>query len=183
MAVTTINMIQGPATCRIAPFGATEPTAGATAATVALAATWVDIGGTTDGVTVTIEQEYSEMEVDQLVDTPESRLTKRGFTVETNMAEATLANLKIGLNGGTLTSGEFTPAMGDSGTRPDYVAIALDGAGEGGFARRFIGRKMLSVEGVEFAYEKDDQQVFAVTFRGHYVSASIPPFRVINATA
>jgi hypothetical protein len=183
MAVTTINLIQGPATGRIAPFGATEPVAGATAATVAPAAAWVDFGGTTDGVTVNIEQEWSEMEVDQLVDTPESRLTKRGFTIETNMAEATLANLKIGLNGGTLTAGEFEPADVNSSNRPDYFAIMLDGAGEGGFGRRFIGRKMLSVEGVEFAYEKEDQTVFAVTFRGHYVSPSIRPFRVINATA
>ena len=181
MAVTTINLLQGPALARIAPFGSVEPVKGPTAATVAPDPVWTDIGGTTDGVTVNISQEYSEMEVDQLVDTPESRLVKRGFTIETNMAEATLANLKLSLNGGTLVDGEFEPADVDSASRPAYMALMLDGPGEGGLPRRFIGRKLLSVEGTEFAYEKEDQQVFTVTLRGHYVSKTIRPFRIINA--
>jgi hypothetical protein len=31
---------------------------------------------------------------------------------------------------------------------------------------------------VEFAYKKDEQNVFSVLFSGHYVSPAIAPFRV-----
>lgn len=186
MAVTTIDMIQGAGTLRAAVFGSTEPVAGATAATMDPDPVWIDVGGTNDGVTVNISQEYSEMEVDQIVDVPESRLTKRLFTVETNLTEGTLANLKRLLNGGTIigdamTGTEFEPLDVDSSSRPEYIALMIDGPGEGGVPRRFIGRKMLSTEGTEFAYAKEDQQVFSVTWKGHYVSKSIRPFRVINA--
>lgn len=186
MAVSVIDMIQGPGLLRAAVFGSVEPVAGAAAATVAPDVAWLDVGGTNDGVTVSIAQEYSEMDVDQLVDLPESRLTKRRFTVETNLAEGTLANLKRILNGGTIigsgaTGQEFEPEDVDSSVRPTYIALMIDGPGEGGKARRFIGRKMLSTEGTEFAYAKEDQQVFTVTWSGHYVSKTIRPFRVINA--
>lgn len=179
MAVSVIDMIMGPATMYAGAFGAIEPVD----AVAVPAAAWTDVGGTMGGVKVTISQEYKEMEVDQIVDVPESRLVKRVFTVETSMAEATLANLKLSLNGGTLAAGSFEPDMVDSGTRPNYAAILLDGAGQGGFRRRFIGRKLLSTDGTEFAYEKDGQKVLKVVFSGHYVTSTIKPFRVLNAVA
>jgi len=177
--VSVIDMIMGPATLYAGVFGSTEPADAVAAPAVA----FTDVGGPLDGVKVKISQEYKNMEVDQLVDIPESRLIKRLFTVETNMAEATLANLKLSLNGGLLATGSFEPEQVDSGTRPNYSALILDGAGQGGFRRRFIGRKMLSTDGTEFAYEKDGQKVFKVVFTGHFVSTAIRPFRVVNATS
>lgn len=180
MAVSVIDMIMGPATIYTGAFGATEPAD----AVAAPGAAFTDAGGTMGGVSVEITQEYKELEVDQLVDVPESRLTKRLFVVKTQLTEATLANLKLTLNGGTITTGttdSFDPSMTDSGTRPTYAAMILDGPGQGGFKRRFIARKVLSTEGVKFAYEKDGQKVFEVGFKGHYVSQSVMPFRVLNA--
>lgn len=185
MGVNTLNLIQGPATLYAAVFGATEE------ATVSapLSAPWVDVGGTMGGVTVKIAQEYSDLEVDQIPDVPETRLVKRSFSIETNLAEATLSNLKLTLNGGTLTIGvapaddTYEPDAGDSTARPAYIALALEGQGDKGFKRRLYGRKMLSTAGSEFAYQKDGQNVLKVTWSGFYVSPSIRPFRVSNAKA
>jgi hypothetical protein len=50
-------------------------------------------GGTQDGVKLSVDQTYSELEVDQITVRVGSRLTKRDFTVKTSLAEATLENL------------------------------------------------------------------------------------------
>lgn len=56
-----------------------------------------DIGGTNDGVEITEEEEYSEIHCDQILGPLARSLNSRKFTVITNLAELTLANLKIAL--------------------------------------------------------------------------------------
>ena len=86
MAVTTTNLIMGPADLYIGSFGATEPLD--TAVNVSPAASsWTDLGGTQDGVKLSVDQTYTPLEVDQIVDEPGARLTKRMFTIETNLAD------------------------------------------------------------------------------------------------
>jgi hypothetical protein len=41
-------------------------------------------------------------------------------------------------------------------------------------------RKVLSSDNVEFAYKKEDQTVFSVTWSVHYVSSSIAPFKIVD---
>lgn len=188
MAVTTTNLVLGPANLYVAEFGATE-TALTTLSALSGAVTavgWTDLGGTNDGVTLTIAQEYTELEVDQIVDLPESRITSRRFTIETNLAELTLANLDLALGGGSVpvTAGgtmTYEPASGNSGASPKYKCLIVDGYAPGGLRRRIIIRKVLSVEDVEFAYNKEDQAVYSVTFSAHYVSEAIKPFKIIDA--
>ncbi|NIB31141.1 hypothetical protein HBB16_04465 [Pseudonocardia sp. MCCB 268] len=48
---------------------------------------------------------YTELAVDQIVDVPGRRLTKRDMTLQTNMAEPTLENLAVAMNAGTVTAG------------------------------------------------------------------------------
>lgn len=190
MPVTATNLIAGPADLYIATFGAAEPDDDAIAS--APAAPWVDAGGTQDGVTITINQEFFELEVDQIVDVPGRRLTKRDLQVTTNLAEATLENLRAALNGGTITTEAGTeayePTNDNSATQPTYRAIILDGwapqttAGASA-RRRIIVRKVLSIDNVESAYKKDEQTLFPVTFAAHYVSSAVRPFRVVDATA
>ena len=43
-----------------------------------------------------------------------------------------------------------------------------------------ILRKVLSSDNVEFAYKKEDQTVFSVTWSVHYVSNSIAPFKIVD---
>jgi hypothetical protein len=187
MAVTTTNLIAGPADLYIATFGAAEPldTDIANAPGVA----WTDLGGTQDGVTLAINQEFFELEVDQIVDVPGRRLVKRDLQITTNLAEATLTALQAALNGGTVTpatgSKAYEPTNDNSATQPTYRAVLVDGwapqttAGASA-RRRIIVRKVLSIENVETAYKKDEQSLFPVTFAAHYVSSAVKPFRVID---
>lgn len=147
---------------------------------------WTDVGGTSDGVTLTVNQEFTELAVDQIVDVPGRRLTKRDMTIGTNLAEPTLDNLVIAMNGGTQASGSgfesLEPAFATSATQPTYRALLFDGYAPGGFQRRVILRKGLSTANIESAYKKDGQTLFPVLFNAHYVSSSIAPFKVIDGT-
>lgn len=190
MAVTTTNLIQGPGTLYTGAFGATEP-AQTLAATVAAPSTgWTDVGGTTDGVTLTIAQEFSELAVDQIVDVAGRRLTKRDLSLKTNLAEATLENLAVSMNqlrsavdSGTTDLLILEPTDDTSATQPQYHAVIVDGFSPSQFRRRVVVRKVLSTDNVEFAYSKENQTVFSVTWSAHYVSSSIKPFVIIDAEA
>lgn len=178
MSVTVSNLVQGPATLYLAAFGASEPVD----ATSTPSSAWSDIGGTTDGTELTINQEYKELEVDQIVDVPGRRLVKRDMQVKTNMAEPTLHNLKYALNGGTVSTGgdSYVPANNSSATQPTYMALLIDGFSAEGAARRVILRKVLSIDNVSFAYKKDAQTVYSVTWGAHYVSSVIEPFHILD---
>lgn len=187
MATTVSNLVLGPATLYVADFGASEATLTTLANLGTAPATpWRDLGATTDGVTLTIEQEYAELEADQILDRAGSRLIKRNFTIETNMAELTLENLKAALNGGAITTATgtstYSPIVKPNSAEPDYLALIIDGHAPSGKARRIIVRKALSTEGVKFAYGKEDQSVFSVSFTAHYVTDAIAPFIIVDAS-
>jgi hypothetical protein len=189
MAVTVANLVQGPAALYIASFGASEP-ADNTVGTAPASATWTDLGGTVDGVDLSIKQEYKELEVDQVVDIPGRRLVKRDMTVKTKLAEPTFANLVYALNDGTTATGtgykNFTPAFTDSATQPTYRALLLHGwaaaSGGGGQSKRrmVILRRVLSSDDVELSYTKDKQTLLTVTWSVHYVDNATAPFKIID---
>jgi hypothetical protein len=188
MAVTATNLLAGPASLYAGVFGATEPldTALNDAPT---SPAWRALGGTNDGATMNISQEYYQFEIDQLTMAPESRMTELGITLATNLAEATLENLAQAMNElqaavvtGTGTK-SFEPTVVDSSVSPNYAALILDGHAPAGFRRRVIARKCLSTEGVETAYKKDGMTLFPVTWTLHWVSDSIKPIRCIDGTA
>lgn len=193
MAVTVTNLIQGPGTLyKGTQFTTTYSQAaepGDTAVNASPSATaWTDVGGTQDGVNLEIGREYAELEVDQIVDVPERRLTKREFAIATNLAEATIENLALAMNevAATVITGSgnktFSPTPGSSATQPNYVPLILDGYAPSQLRRRVIGRKMLSIDPIAIAYRKDAQAVWTVRWAGHYVDASTPLFKVIDQT-
>jgi hypothetical protein len=186
MAVVATNLIMGPADLYIGNFGSVEPLDTVINTTPAASA-WTDLGGTQDGVKMTVDQTYTPLEVDQIVDEPGARLTKRLFTIETNLAEATLENLRYLLNDGTAASGagfkSYEPVYASSATQPTYRAVILDGYAPGQLRRRFIVRKCLSNDKVETTYKKDGQTLFTVKWQGFYVSPSVAPFKIIDATS
>lgn len=184
MAVVASNLTLGPGTLYRGAEGATEPLETAVA-TAPDSGAWTDVGATSDGVTLSLELEYTEMTVDQSVDRIGSRLTARTMTLATNLAEVTLENLSFALNaGGTISTGtgykSFEPANDTSATQPTYSALIFDGIAPGGGNRRVVGRRMLSTENVEFAYTKDEMTVYSVTFTAHYVDGSTPPFQIVD---
>ncbi|MFD1309733.1 MULTISPECIES: phage tail tube protein [Streptomyces] len=186
MAVTTTNLIQGPSTLYSGVFGATEPTDTAVNTTPAASA-WTDLGGTQDGVKLSIDQTYSELEVDQITLRVGSRLTKADFTIETSLAEPTLENLSLSLNGGTAASGSgwksFDPNVSSSATQPNYFAVIMDGYAPGQFRRRIIGRRMLNTDSSELSYTKDKQTLIPIKLAGHYVSSVTAPFHIVDQTS
>lgn len=182
MAVTVTNLTQGPGTLYTGAFGVAEPADTAVASPPGVG--WTDVGGTSDGVTLNVMQEYSELSVDQIVDVPGRRLTKRDMSLATNLAEPTLENLAIAMNAGTAAAGagfkSLEPSYATSATQPTYKALLFDGWAPGGFVRRVILRKGLSTANVEASYKKDAQTLFPVTFNAHYVTSAIAPFKVID---
>lgn len=188
MAVTVTNLIMGPGTMYQGLFGATEPpdfNVNLTPPT----SSWTDVGGTLNGITLSIDQSYTELMVDQLVDSIGRRLTKREFLVTTQLAEPTLQNLSMALNGSTQTSGATSaagtygtiePLYATSATQPTYIALLIDGFSPNSLRRRVIFRRMLSTAKVDTAMDKAKQTVFTVSFNGHYVSSVIAPFHLVD---
>lgn len=183
MAVTVTNLVMGPADLYKGAFGAAEPADTAVNTTPAASA-WTDIGGTDGGLKLSVDQKYTELKVDQLVDRVGSRLTSREFMLETNLAEPTLANLSLALNGGTQATGagfaNYDPLYASSATQPTYTALLFDGYSPNSKRRRVIVRKTLSTDKVDTSYEKDGQTFLPVKFTGHYVTSSIAPIHVVD---
>jgi hypothetical protein len=188
VAVTSANLVAGPAVVYYGSFGATEPAASAVSSAPS-SAVWTDLGGTNDGVKINIDLNYFELEVDQIVDRVGSRLEKREITVETNLAEATLTNLKQAVNGGTISATAayqtFDPLNDNSATQPNYYALIIDGFAPLGTAgasasarRRFIVRKVLNTDAVGMEYKKDGQTFIPVKLTAHYVSSTTGPFAI-----
>ena|SRR5687767_1562896 len=153
------------------------------------ASAWTYTGFTSDGITINIDQSFSEMRVDQLADRVGTKLTERQLTLQANLAEATLANLSLGFNGGTITTAAsnsyFEPVYDGTELQPTYIAVLFDGyapASSAGVSkrRRIILRKAISTESVESAYKKDSLTLVPVTFTSHYVSETVAPFRIID---
>lgn len=187
MAVVSSNLIQGPGDLYTGSFGAVEPADNAVG-TAPASATWRDVGGTQEGVTINVGQEFSELSVDQVIDRVESRRTSRSITFATSLAEATLENLAFVLNGGTVATGTgyktYDPDAAGVASQPSYFALIVDGwapmVANQARRRRIIGRKALNIEGVETAYQKDGQTLFPVSFQLHYVSGSVLPFHITD---
>jgi hypothetical protein len=127
MSINVTNLIAGPATLYIDDVGATEPVN----ATDPITGGWVDIGGTNDGVNVTIAQAFESVSSDQTVDILASLPTERSVNVETSLMERTLTNVKLACNGGTLITGAttdtFEPISNTVDTPPTYKAALLKG--------------------------------------------------------
>ncbi len=182
--VTGLNILAGPAALYVGDYGAVEPADTAVNAAPAASA-WRDLGATNDGLTVTVGQEFFVMTVDQVPDVVGRRMTQRDVRFATNLAEATLDNLAMVVNDAESASGagyrSVTFGYGLSAMFPTYRASIVDGYAPGiSKRRRFIARKVLSVESVETAYKKDGMTLYPVTFGCHFVDSNTPPTKTID---
>lgn len=187
MAVTATNLTMGPGTLYKGDFGATEP-ADSAVNSAPHASAWTDLGATDGGVKLTIDLKYAELTCDQIIDKVGRRLTERELILETNLAEPTLDNLRLAINGGTPSSGSgwaaFDPLNVTSATQPLYFANIMDGFAPGNSGtRRVIARRCLNTGKIEAAYSKDKQTFIPVSLAAHYVSSVITPFHVVDYVA
>lgn len=189
MSVNPINLVLGPATFRVAPFGTAEPLDSAVASDPSVS--WVDAGGTDNGVIFEIDGTYTGLTVDQIIMEVGARLTELKPTVTTVLSEITLGNLNTALNGiGTTGSGSgygtFDLNVTSAATQPAYSALMIDGWAPGNVTsgaarrRRVIVRKALSAPKVKLAYDKKTQQGLETSWGLYYVSSSITPVHIVD---
>lgn len=184
------QVIMGAATMYNGLYQATEPT-DAAVNTTPQASAWTNTGFTNDGASIMLNQEFATMTVDQISDIIGRKMTQRDVQVKTNLAEATLENLTLGLNSGTITTGsgfkKYTPVFNGNELQPTYFAVMLDGFAPASAAgvskrRRFILRKCLSIDNIEVAYKKGDMTLVPVTIGCHYIDTTTAPFVIIDET-
>src|ERR1700735_1422572 len=194
MAVDAFNIVMGPATLYFGAFGATEPADSAVASPPS-GAVWTDFGGPSDGTALGLEVErtYTDLMVDQLIDSVGARLTKRLLQVSATLEEATMQNMLAAQNQlGTIGSGSgfatFDPITAQSSTQPTYTSLIIDGwaptLNTGAAARRgIIVRKCLSATKLAMSFEKAKPSLFTTVWTGYYVSSTVTPYHVVDQTS
>jgi hypothetical protein len=193
IAVTPANLVVGPARLYVAPFGSVEPADSAVTPngpTTPPGAPWTDVGGTDGGVTLELDNTYTDLQVDQLTLNVGARLTEMKITVTAKLSEMTLGNLQTALNNiGTLGGGTGYSTLdipvGATSTQPTYAGLIIDGwaptlASGQPALRRVIVRKVLSQVKASLTYDKKTQQGLSCTFSAYYVSSSIAPLHLVD---
>lgn len=176
MVVKTKNLIQGPASIYYGAFGAVEP-ADITVAVDSVPG-FADMGGTKDGVTLSVADEFSALTVDQIMMEVGRVRTGRVVTVGTNLAEATLENIARALNNSAPVDNVLELDNGLEAVDPEAACIIIEGIAPGGKRRRITLRRTHQTENVEMAYKKDEQTVVPVVFTALWVSATMAALRI-----
>lgn len=160
-------------------------TGSAAGALEAATTTWKHAGFTTEGIEVEYSPEFTDVEVDQLLDAALIYKTKQTVTVNTTLAEGTLENLQFvwGLPGSALrTSGnDFSGAAltagdkevgiseGALGDYPVERSLAFVGSGpriSGQKTERVYHlRRVLQTEASSFGLKRAETTMFPVSFR------------------
>jgi len=126
----------------------------------------VDVGYTEDGVSITVEREYYDVEADQSICILEKKKIREKVRLVTNILEATLENLKIvfGIGNAVATvSGVKTLSFGGDTGVAEHLLV-FTGKAPGGFVRTFTAYKAVSIESGEHGYKKGEKTVVPVTF-------------------
>lgn len=185
------NAVAGPADIYTGLFQAVEP-ADSLVNTAPPSSSWTFAGGTLGGATVNFNQAFFTLRMDQTPYPIGNRPTEITPQVVVELAEPTLANLKLSLiNNGTVVSSSgystYDPPNDVTVYQPTYSALIVHGWAPQSTAgvtkrRMFIVRKVLSTANVGLPYKKDGQTVVPVTFTAHYVSGSVKPYHIIDET-
>lgn len=149
---------------------------------------WFSAGFTTEGVEVEYTPEFTDVEVDQLLDAAQIYKTRQSFSVRTTLAEATLENLQIvwampkealvkyathstGFDGETLVEGDslLGIAGGSLGEYPVERSLAFVGNAprKPGYRteRVYHIRRVLQTEASSHGLRRGESTTFPVSFR------------------
>jgi hypothetical protein len=139
-------------------------------------ADWKHTGFTSEGVEVSYEPDYGEVEVDQLLDSAKLFKQSMKVTVNTTFSEATLENLLIvwGQQNTTLAStttektlGIAAGALGDEPTERSVAFVGPAPRAAAGTKRERVYhvRRALSIESSSHSLKRNEATVFPVSFR------------------
>lgn len=193
MSVTPSNILAGAGSLYYASYGTTFPAD--TTATVAGGppAGFTDFGGTEGGLDLVVEQKLKMKKVDQVLLSVGAYPTEETIQLKTKLAEATVANLNVGLNNkfvltpqATYTTADYQATVGSQ--QLSYISLIFDGwaptlASNAPARRRACAYKVLSEGSIGASYKVDDQVVFDVTFNVFFVSGTQVPLHIIDQTA
>lgn len=145
------NLALGPGSLYAAVLGTPEPT-DLTTPWATVSAAWIALGYTEEGSTFNYSVDSENVEVAEELDPIAVALTSRELSISFALAEITAANLKLALNGGTITSGTgivtFEPPDLGEETR-----LMLGWESED-HTERWVYRKCLQVGGIEMSRAK-----------------------------
>jgi hypothetical protein len=123
------------------------------------------VGATVDGVEIAYEPDYTDIVVDQLKDA--AIIFQNGFrvTVRTQLAEATLANLKMawGMPDSALTSNKLS--IGVPPDEPTERKLLVIGRNPQDFERRYFARRAVAVDTSSHMLRRAEATLFPVAFR------------------
>jgi hypothetical protein len=146
MAGTKNNIIMGGAEIFLAPQPSGVPVAVPNWVSTASAAvgggTWVSVGYTSEGLDLSVEPEYLDVEVDQLLDSAALFKSGQKLTISTSFTEATLDNLAFVLGqpdtdiakysaGATVANDDITDADAAMSAAGDYRVLTVKGGSLG----------------------------------------------------
>ena len=148
--------------------------------TANIAAGIENVGYTSNGIEITFQPDFGEVQVDQILDV--AKLYKQGMqvTLATSFAEATLENLLFSIAGqgddlsgtkSTSAGRSLNLASGDIGECPVERALIAVGPGTGdcddssSVERGYVAYRALSIENVTVSAKRDTPTMFDVTFR------------------
>jgi len=148
--------------------------------TTNVAAGYDNVGYTSNGIEITFQPDFGEVQVDQILDV--AKLYKQGMqvTLATSFAEATLENLLFSIAGQSddLSGSKASSAgrtldlvSGDIGECPVERALIAVGPGTGdcedssSIERVYVAYRALSIENVTVSAKRDTATMFDVTFR------------------
>jgi hypothetical protein len=163
----------------VAPSLPANPAAGAsfTTALDGAATDWRHAGFTTEGLEISYEPDFGDVEVDQLLDSAKLFKQSMRVTINTTLAEASLENLLVAwgqsatsltTSGGTEdTLGIAAGALGDEPVERSLVAVGPGPRAAAGAKRERIyhARRVLSVEASAHSVRRNEATVFPVAFR------------------
>lgn len=139
-----------------------------------------DLGYTSEGIDLSVEPTYNDVEVDQLLDSAILFKTSQRLSFATTLTEATLANLALAI-------GQQAPTGGTTGNAGDTATLGLRGGALGEFPREvglvavangprpantartgeriFEAFRAISVESVTAPVKRNEVTQYPVSFR------------------
>lgn len=164
MAVAPFEIIAGPANVWIAPTGTAFP-----AVNAAPGGGWTALGYTDGGITVTHEQDITQLMVDQLTIPVKTIRTTEGITVEFSLAQLTLERYLYAINAPTVVTTAGPPATKEIPLQQGDVvrtrALLVRGPSPyGDWNMQYELPVVYQAENPSVTFTRDDKAVLATSF-------------------
>lgn len=173
MAPITGNVLVGTALLYVAPYGsAGEPMP---ADTIALGSAWggnwVAMGGTQQGVKITVNPKTIDIMIEEQMTPAQVVVDTEDIRVDTTLSEDIIANMKLAYGGGTIVTqaptvsliGKTTLTLADS---LDLLSVGFEARNSFGLFRRVYIPKVVSIATVATDYRRAAvQRLYPVTLR------------------